>query len=105
MKNEITIEEFERIERYIMNTMEASEHNAFTQELETNPVLKQKHDEVKVMMDGLEAQALKEQLDAFHSELESHSSISDTKVIPLKRYLVAASVVILLGFGGYWILN
>lgn len=100
-KHNISQEQLEAIERYLNGQMTGDELTAFETRLQEDETFKTIVDDVKTIFNAIETQALKEKMEDFHEELE------DTPIIPLhtkhkssfKKYLVAASVVALLGLG------
>ena len=110
-KQNITQEEFETIERYLTNEMTAEEQKAFVQKISGDPSLQQKVNEVRTLIDGIEASALKNTLDDFHKKLpQTHSKvvnkpklITKSRKSKLPRYAIAAVLVIV--FGISWFFN
>ncbi len=107
--SDISQELLETIERYLNNTMQQNERSLFEKTLLNNTELKQKVEDVKIMLFGIETSALKEKLDIFHKELITDKSFykkpKKVKNLSFTKYAIAASIVILLGFGGWWVTN
>ena len=104
----ITQEEFEHIEKYLNGNLEVSELKIFEDKLKTDANLRIKVEEIKTILTGIETQALKEQLNVFHEEINESTTnpkTDDTKVYSLnwKKLLVAAALVI--AAGSIWFLN
>ncbi len=105
--NDISQQDLERIELYLDRSMPDLEKNTFENELQTNDTLKQKVEEVQLLLEAIETQSLKEKLDEFHSgqDLTPIKSIAKSKTTPLFLYAIAASIVILISVGGFWVMN
>ncbi|MDT0557095.1 hypothetical protein RM697_00460 [Ichthyenterobacterium sp. W332] len=107
--NTISQEEFNTIEQYLLNTMPSGDKEVFERKLTIDNNLKQKLEDVKTLMDGIEIESLKDKLDVFYEDLVlTNDDIHTTKVIKLpwyRKFGVAASVVILLGLGSLWYFN
>lgn len=100
----ISEEELELIERYILNTMTPDEHAAFTSRLTANVELQSKVEEIKLLVLGVNEAVLKEQLEAFHKELPKEEKEKvPGKVASLNRWLVAAAVIVFVAVGA-WLL-
>jgi|TARA_R100000306_G_scaffold12238_1_gene14541 tetratricopeptide (TPR) repeat protein len=110
-KQSITKEEFEIIEKYINNAMTAEEQKAFIDKISSDPSLQQKVNEVRTLIDGVEASALKNKLDDFHKELpQTHSKVlNKAKLIQKpkrsKIHLYAIAAVLVVVFGILWFFN
>ncbi|RKE98311.1 tetratricopeptide repeat protein [Ichthyenterobacterium magnum] len=111
-KQNITQEEFELIERYLLNTMSETEFISFNETLKTDSLLKEKVENCRITLQAIEEQSLIEKFDTFHQEitLENNSkiiSLSDNvkQVKWYKKYTVAASIILLLGLSGIWYLS
>lgn len=109
-QNDISQELLETIEAYLNQTMDASQLADFKQRLDQDPDLQQQVEDVSVLLSGIEAAALKEKLDGFHSEMEHTPLERATPVIPIKkrkngllRYAAAAAILVSLGL--FWIFN
>lgn len=108
---QITQDEFETIERYLKNEMTAAEQEQFQQQLIEDPSLQQKVNEVRMLIDGMEAATLKEQLNEYHKEVGStHSKVvQEPKLITKPKsnralwYSMAAVLIAL--FGIFWFFN
>jgi len=101
-------EEFEYIEKYLNGGLEHSDLVKFEQQLENNSDFKSKVENVKTILTGIETQALKEQLNVFHKDIDVISiqpETETTKVRTLnwKRLLVAAALII--AVGSFWYTN
>ena len=96
-KQDISQTDFERIEKYLINAMAGDEKINFEIELNTDPVLKAKFDELKSIMEGIEKIELKETLNQFHREMEENGNGSKVRKLHFnwKPLTVAASVIVL----------
>lgn len=100
----ISQQEFERIESYILGLMTDEEKKSFEGELNLDPKLRANVKDIKALLQEVERASLKESLDEYHSELKS------TSVIPLlperqfkwKPLAIAASVLLLLAVS-FWV--
>ncbi|WP_353779320.1 tetratricopeptide repeat protein [Winogradskyella sp. 3972H.M.0a.05] len=109
--NDISPEEFELIESYLLNTMTDSEKETFESKLSTDETLREKVEDYRALLKAIESQSLKEKLDAFHDE-----SIEQTDVVALddnfssstswyKTYGIAASLIVFIGLASLWYFN
>lgn len=100
----ISQQEFERIESYILGLMTDEEKKSFEGELNLDPKLRANVKDIKVLLQEVERVSLKESLDEYHSELKA------TPVVPMlpqkqfnwKPLAIAASVLLLLAVS-FWI--
>lgn len=91
----------ERIERYLLKEMPEEEYNAFEKRISSDAPLRQKVESVKLMLVGIQESILSEKIDNFHKEVtmaEAGTGQPRSKLFSMKRWMVAASVVVLLGF-------
>ncbi|HAT66674.1 MAG TPA: hypothetical protein DCS66_19135 [Flavobacteriaceae bacterium] len=108
--SKISQELLETVERYLNNTMDATEKLQFEKSLEENNTLRQQVEDIKILLSGIETASLREKMEEFH-----HQMAQETKEIPVRNitqnnrtnsrlfYAVAASAVILLGI--FWVFN
>ena len=110
---DISQEEFERIEIYLNNQLTPNEKLAFEKAIQEDPSLAKKVDEVKQLLLGIEAAALKNDLDSFHEEihpvrklhtkpLQVDKSSKNSKNMVLV-YSIAAAIVVILGI--FWFMK
>ena len=93
---DISPEEFETIERYILKDMPQEEYDAFTLQLQNDPELQHKTETVKLLFVGIKETTLKDKIDHFHEEIVSSKNdriVSSGKVLSMKRWMIAASVI------------
>jgi tetratricopeptide (TPR) repeat protein len=104
--NDISQEEFERIEAYLNKSLSKEDLAIFEERLKNEEGFSTKVEDIKTVLSGLEAQAMKEQLDVFHKDIETTSNRKqDTKVrsIGWKKFAIAAVFVI--AAGSFWFLR
>ncbi len=110
---DISQEKFERIENYLNNEITADEKLAFEKAIQEDPSFAKKVDEVKQLLLGIEAAALKNDLDSFHEEihpvrklhtapLHVNKSSKNSKNMVLV-YSIAAAIVVVLGI--FWFMK
>ena len=99
--NDILPEELERIERFLGNEMDAAEAAAFTAALESDATLRDKTEEVKLLLLAVKEAAVKEKLKEYHTEIKPAAK---TPVFSMKRWLVAASVAIVAAVAAWFFL-
>ncbi|KJD35830.1 hypothetical protein PW52_08860 [Tamlana sedimentorum] len=102
-KEYISKELFEIIERYIKGNMTLKELQDINQLIELDTDFKQKVEEVKTYIHGIETQALKEKLDDFHEATKNQPNVaqkSNLIFLNFKRIAIAAAFII--GLGSIW---
>ncbi|RYY51981.1 MAG: tetratricopeptide repeat protein [Chitinophagaceae bacterium] len=101
---DISPSELERIERYLTGQMDAPEKEGFESELAAQPVLRAQTGEVKLLITGIREVSVAEKMKQFHDEMNSTE-----KTVPriggMKRWLVAASVIAVVGIGMWFALG
>jgi tetratricopeptide (TPR) repeat protein len=104
--NNISPEELERIERFLANEMLNDEAQAFVEELSTNEQLREKTEEVKLLLVGISELSLEERLEGFHKEiLPAFDLKKKPGVVSLGRKLLVAASVLAVVFGVWWFLH
>lgn len=99
-------EQLETFDRYIKNQMGVEEKLAFEEKLAADAVLKNVFQEYNDMIFTLEGTILKEKMNRFHLNVDANKNKIKFLEKPKKvNYFVAASVVILIGFGSIWFFN
>lgn len=103
----ISQEEFDQIERYLRNELSAAETSSFNNDLAQNPELYKTVEEHRLIFLGIKEGHLVKQLDAFHNEMPAQSASGTPRLRILRSYkfLVAASVILLLCAGAWWLIN
>lgn len=105
---DITPEEFEIIEQYIMKQLPAEEYDAFTNRLETDRALQNKLHSVRLLLLGVQKSSLTHHIEKYHQELSSlkkNVGYSAGKVFSMKGWLAAASIIIIAGIGALLYFN
>ena len=105
---DISPEEFEELDRYILKEMPQEEYDAFTLKWQSDPVLQNKMHTVRLLLMGIQESNLEENMDRFHEEMASsikNKPASSGKIFSLRGWMIAASVIVLAGLGALWMLN
>ncbi|MEM7103279.1 MAG: tetratricopeptide repeat protein [Bacteroidota bacterium] len=105
MKEEITQELFETIEKYLFGEMDTVAKADFENQIAADILLAEKVEEFKILFAGAEAAVLKGKMDEFHAEMVPTSSEARIRTMPVLRYMVAASVALLIALGGWWMFS
>jgi tetratricopeptide (TPR) repeat protein len=102
--SDIPQELFEAIERYIQGTMPPKELKDFNEYLNIDADFRLQVEEIKTLLLGIETQALKEQLDAFHEEIPGggHLKNPSKKAQYLFISKIAAAAAIIIAIGSIW---
>ena len=101
-------QELEIIERYIQKQMPQDEYDAFALQLQNDPELQNKMKSVQLLLVGVQEASLEDKIKIFHETILSSGkkiNKANGKVFPMKRWLVAASVIVLVGLGALVFLN
>ena len=88
--------EFEEIELFLLQQMPAKEEEAFLARMSANADLKKRTEEMQLLFLGIQEAALEKKLPVFHKTLRASTNeneIGKYKLLPLKSWLVAASIV------------
>lgn len=97
-------EELERIERYIQNDMTPEESIQFESQASNNQILKDKINEVRLLLLGVQEASLTAKLEDFHTNLDAQNGDSQTnKIFPFKKWLLAAAMIAVIAIG-FWLL-
>ena len=105
---DISQEEWEQLESYVQHSMTPEERAAFEAKLSADASLQAKLTELQLLMMGINEAVLKERLQTFHLELpakEEVYSIRRQKSSALKTWLIAASILLIAGVGGWLLLQ
>ena len=102
--NDLSQELLEAIERYINGTMDLKECKDFDDYLKIDSNFRAQVEDVKIILNGIETQALKEELDILHQDIEIEKSKKDNykKIEFVKLSKIAASIAIILAIGSIW---
>ena len=105
--HDISQEEFERIEAYLTQTLSDEDLSEFEKRLENEDGFAEKVQDIKTVLSGLETQALKEQLDAFHKDLttDNNDVVAPSKVKPLNWKRIAVAAALIIAAGSFWLLS
>jgi tetratricopeptide (TPR) repeat protein len=105
--NNITQEELENIERYFTNNITNDEKATFEERLQNDVNFKNKVEDIRTMLLGIETQVLKERLEEFHKEIpktiSSKKEHSKVKYLDFRKMVAAAAVII--AIGSFWFFN
>ncbi len=103
-EHHINQEDFESIEKYVSGKLSNNELIDFEKKLIAEPLLQQNVEEHKIMVNAIEKQSLKNKLDDFHRGIDKNRSDIKTLKKPsyIQKYVIAASIAILIGIGGFW---
>ena len=88
--------------------MPQEEYEAFNLKSLNDEELQNKIKSVRLLLVGIQESHLTEKMDVFHKEISSQEkkiSQPKAKVFPIKRWMAAASVIVLLGLGALLFLN
>ncbi len=99
--NDISQELLEAIERYLNGTMDLKERKDFDDYLKIDSDFRAQVEDVKTMLTGIETQALKEELNTFHQEIENKKSkianYKKVRFLKLSKWAAAVAIVIAVG--------
>jgi tetratricopeptide (TPR) repeat protein len=104
----IAQEELEALEQFIFQQMNAEETAAFTKELSTDIALQHKLETIMLLLVGIQEAELKKKLEEFHNGLhllKKNRIKPHTNTFALKKWLVAASVLVIVALGSWLFLN
>ncbi len=100
--------ESEAIEQYLQHQMTVEEKEAFTKKLSTDLALQHKLETVKLLILGIQESELEKKLEEFHNNVFSSKKSGvhlPTKIFAVKKWLVAASVLVIVGLSSLLFLN
>ncbi|MEO6347347.1 MAG: tetratricopeptide repeat protein [Aquaticitalea sp.] len=105
--NNITQDFLETIERFYNGSMPTEERKVIEARLQQDAKFKTRVEDVKILLFGIEEQALKERLDEFHKELpiKKETKKSDSKVRHFNFRNIAAAIVIVMVSATFWLIN
>lgn len=106
--NNITQEEFERIEAYLNNSLSKGDLQIFENRLENEEGFAAKVEDIKTVLTGIETQALKEQLNEFHKDISTPAKDTiqfNPKVKSLQWRKIAVAAALIIAAGSFWFLN
>lgn len=99
----ISIEELQTIERYLTGSMTEAEKQVFMEQLSSDETLQHKIREVQTLLLGIQEDGLREKMAAIHAA-HFQSSEKKAKIFPMRRMMLAASVLIV-AIIGIWLLD
>jgi tetratricopeptide (TPR) repeat protein len=105
---EISPEEFEIIEQYIFKQMPTEEYKAFEEKLLTDELLREKVNTARLLLLGVQEASLTDKIQDFHGDMiaaKKNNKVSNGKIASMKRWLVAASVIVIAGLGALLFYN
>ena len=70
----------------------------FEEKIENEAEFKTQVADIKMLFDGIESQALKEQLDLFHNDIQTEKKSSKVRFIQFAKMGIAAAIVLCIGF-------
>jgi tetratricopeptide (TPR) repeat protein len=98
-------QQFEKIEKYLLNEMTNGEKQEFEKEINQNKSLFAEVEQFRIVIQAIERDGMREKIGQFHAAIENDGSKDITKekriftISSAIPYLVAASVLILVGIG------
>ncbi|MEO9003604.1 MAG: hypothetical protein ABI288_02655 [Ginsengibacter sp.] len=105
---DIPEEELEIIEQYVLKQMPDDEYVAFTSKLQNDTILRNKVKSVRLLFIGIQEATLNDKIEEFHNDSFSSKKNEGkirNKVISMNRWLVAASVIVVIGVGALLFFN
>lgn len=105
---DISQQELETIEQFIFQQMKDEESAAFTKKLHTDLALQHKLETVRLLLVGIQEAELEKKLDEFHNSLhllKKNQIQRLSQTFALKKWLVAASVLVIVGLGSLLFFN
>ncbi len=105
---DIPPEELEIIERYILKQMPQEEYEAFTEKLKNDEHLNEKMKTVQLLLVGIKEAELTNKIEDFHRGLpfsKQNKARPSARIFSMKKWLVAASVIVLVGLGSLLFFN
>lgn len=103
-QNLIPQEQWEEIERFLLDEMSSEETERFQERLSLDPRLKKVTEEMKLLSIGIQELALQDKLTLFHEELikDNTKQKKNGRLLSMNRWLIAASVIFVLVISGYF---
>ncbi len=103
METNNTHKQFEIIDRYLTNSMSVKEKVDFELKLKHDLNLQKAVEEHRLLIDGIETQALRDKLNVFHKNTTKKNTAKHTNMFI--KYAVAASLILFLGISSFLLLN
>lgn len=100
----ISQEEFELIENYLLGNLESSEQQTIEQRIQEESTFKNSVEELRTLILGLESESLKSSMNTFHDEMDKNENEAPKKaLIPIKWYQLMAAALIVIAAGSFWL--
>lgn len=104
--NEMSTFQFEEIERYLMHDMSLEEEAIFSARIASDPGLKEKTDEFKLILLAVKENKLQSQLSNFHQDVnKALPKPQETSIYKSKFLFAAASILVIIGFSIWLVTN
>lgn len=106
--NNISQEEFELIEAYLNNQLNTEDLAEFEKRLLLDNDFNNKVQDLKTILFGIETQALKEQLNQLHKNIDTEHLITPEKEVVVRRrswHYMAIAAVLVIALGCFWFLG
>ncbi len=109
-ENNKDLQQFEKIEKFLLNDLPEHEKQKFEEELKHNKALRESVDQLRTMIRAVELEGMRDKIGQFHKNTIESGNVSKKQIknkpaLTIPRavpYLVAASVLILMGIGVFW---
>ena len=98
--NKISQEFLETVEHYYNNTMPVEDRIIFESKLQNDSEFKTQVEDLKLLFNGIESQAFKEQLDLFHNDIPKGNKSSKVRFLSFAKMGIAAAIIIAIGL--FW---
>lgn len=98
---EVTQEEFEQIEAYLNHSLSDQDMVSIEERIKNDVVFKQKVEDIKIVIQGIEVQSMKEKLNEFHNKILLNSA-SNQKTIHTNWKKIAIAAVFVIAAGSIW---
>ncbi|MDC6366120.1 MULTISPECIES: M48 family metallopeptidase [Flavobacteriaceae] len=100
---DISPDQQETFERFLMDVMSETERIDFQQKLESDTELAQKFNDFKTLFRMVEETALRESMDSLHTEMEASGKKEIVPHPKFNLYRIAAGVAILISLGAWFL--
>ncbi len=112
MENNNDFQQFEKIEKFLLNELPDREKLAFEEELKHDKSLRERVEQVRIMIQAIEREGMQDKIRQFHENTigtkGAQKHLGGKHVFTFHRatpYLVAASVLILVTIGLFWFIS
>lgn len=106
--NDITPQEFENIEQFLLKEMPQEESDAFALKIQNDKELQNKMESLNLIFVGIREAALEDKIEYFHqgiSSLKKNKTPSLVRVLFMNKWLVAASLLVMVALGALLFVN